>query len=66
MLEEGGKPALINHFVLTEFAIGLTEPLAQRVIVRLVSRVSLQMNESLKIDQTWSSKNRTVTEPMLA
>ena len=47
MLEEGGKPALINHFVLTEFAIGLTEPLAQRVIVRLVSRVSLPNPHSI-------------------
>ena len=47
MLEEGGKPALINHFVLTEFATGLTEPLAQRVIVRLVSRVSLPNPHSI-------------------
>ena len=35
VLEEGGAPAFINHFVLTEFATGLTEPLAQRVIDRI-------------------------------
>jgi hypothetical protein len=47
VLEEGGAPAFINHFVLTEFATGLTEPLAQRVIVRLVSRVSLPNPHSI-------------------
>ena len=35
VLEEGGAPAFVNHFVLTEFSIGLSGQLADRVIDRL-------------------------------
>ena len=35
VLEDGGAPAFINHFVLTEFSIGLTAALADRAIQRI-------------------------------
>ena len=40
VLEEGGAPAFLHHFVLTEFNTGLTPQLADKVVTRLENETS--------------------------